>query len=144
MSDRQGACIGPEQRCWTWGWRNGLPGASIWGGEDRGHPASPTSVPYTSPISLKRASLPQAPRTPHLLEGSSYLSSLQTSIHSLKPWLRCPCFQEVLSDSPSQCLQPGIPGSMCGWVWVPVLEGWPAQGQGRSWITERGVNPPGG
>ena len=88
--------------------------------------------------------IPQAPRTPHLLEGSSYLSSLQTSIHSLKPWFRCPCFQEVLSDSPSQCLQPGIPGSTCGWVWVPVLEGWPAQGQCRSWITERGVNPPGG
>ena len=82
MSDRQGACIGPEQGCWTWGWRNGLPGASIWGGEDQGHPAPPTSVPHTSPISLNTASLPQAPRTPHLLEGLSYLFSLQTSIHS--------------------------------------------------------------
>ena len=157
MSYRQGARVGSEQRCWTWGWRNGLPGASIWGGEDRGHPASPTSAPHTSPISLNTASLPQAPRILHLLEGSSYLSSSQTSIHSLKPWLRCPCFQEVLSDSPSQCLQPGIPASRKSSLIPPAsvsnlaslgacVEGLGpcSGGQCTSWITERGVNPPGG
>lgn len=48
-----------------------------------------------------------------LLEGLSGLSSLQTPIHSFKPWLKYLCFQEALPDIPSQCPWPGIPGKMC-------------------------------
>lgn len=104
MSEGQGACIRPEQRRPDLGLEKWTPCSACRGfltgrgGEDRGHPTDLLSPPLTG---LPEHSLVSSGPQDSAPLGRLVLSVLLANSYSFfKPWLKCPCFQEALSDSP--------------------------------------------
>ena len=97
------------------GWRTrpqalitGLPS----GREDRGHPTDLSSPPLTGLPECTLAALGY-PRTLHLLEGSSCLSSLQTPSHPLSPGSRLSASRKPSLIPWASVSNMGSPGRMC-------------------------------